>query len=252
MLKAGSVSLVLYHFQPGHHHEVNAWHDADHRPEVLGTIPHIYHSQRWVAPAAYVAARPPTRLPHGGGEYANMYWSVGRPEQVLADFEALGARLTLNGRMQPMQHIEGVWHGRLKPLYFSTSPRVAISPEAVPFAPSTGLVVSIVEIVGVGGHDAYGRWLETVHLPAVLNDDLFTACVTLMPAVPKIENVLVHLYYTDADDPTRAFAELLRLEDDRPEDVSNDAEAPGAAAMRRRIFASLYRPIVPGQYDFYA
>ena len=49
-MKAKTASLTLYHFEPGHHREVCQWHDRDHKPEVVGTVPNIFVSQRWVAP----------------------------------------------------------------------------------------------------------------------------------------------------------------------------------------------------------
>ena len=49
-MKARSASLTLYHFEPEHHKEVCMWHDQDHKPEVVGTVPNIFISQRWVAP----------------------------------------------------------------------------------------------------------------------------------------------------------------------------------------------------------
>jgi hypothetical protein len=56
-MKAQSASLTLYHFEPGHHTEVCMWHDQDHKPEVVGTMPNVFISQRWVAPPELMAAR---------------------------------------------------------------------------------------------------------------------------------------------------------------------------------------------------
>src|SRR5690554_2876670 len=106
----------MYHFQPGHHREVCMWHDADHKPEVVGTMPHVFISQRWVATPDLIALRPPTDLPHQGGEYVNLYWSSGTPEEMSRDFDALGNRLTAAGRMQPMQYIERTAGFRLQPV----------------------------------------------------------------------------------------------------------------------------------------
>jgi hypothetical protein len=94
-MKARSASLTLYHFEPGHHKEVRIWHDQDHKPEVVGTTPHIYISQRWVAPPDLMATRPPSSLEHNGGKYVNLYWSSGTPDEMQADFGVLGRRLEL-------------------------------------------------------------------------------------------------------------------------------------------------------------
>src|ERR1044071_8788445 len=104
-MKAQTASLTLYHFEPGHHREVCIWHDQDHKPEVVGTVPGIFVSQRWVATPDLMAARPPSSLEHNGGEYVNMYWTATTPQELQADFAALGRRLDLVGRMEPMKYI---------------------------------------------------------------------------------------------------------------------------------------------------
>src|SRR5690606_11632585 len=116
---------------PGHHREVCLWHDGDHKPEVVGTMPHVFISQRWVAPPQWVETRGPTDLPHRGGEYVNLYWSSGSPEEMTRDFDALGARLTAVGRMQPMQCIERTFGARLRPVSVQTRPGLPLSGEAV-------------------------------------------------------------------------------------------------------------------------
>ena len=94
-MKANSASLTLYHFEQGHHREVCVWHDQDHKPEVVGTVPHIFISQRWVATPELIAQQPPGLLEHHGGEYVNLYWSSGTPEELESNFSVLGRRLEL-------------------------------------------------------------------------------------------------------------------------------------------------------------
>jgi hypothetical protein len=116
------------------------WHDQDHKPEVVGTVPNIFISQRWVAPAELMAVRPPSSLEHNGGEYVNLYWSTGTPGELDADFDVLGRRLELVGRMQPMQYIHRTWGRRLRPISAYTRAGLELSAEAVTCAPqNTGL-----------------------------------------------------------------------------------------------------------------
>src|SRR5207302_5138949 len=116
-MKAKSASLTLYHFEPGHHREICMWHDQDHKPEVVGTMPHVFISQRWVAPPDLVALRTTSSLEHQGGQYVNLYWSAGSPEAMQADFSFLGRQLEMLGRRQPMQYIHRMPR---------SSPRVAV------------------------------------------------------------------------------------------------------------------------------
>src|SRR3954449_6093538 len=114
-MKARTASISMYHFEPGHHREVSIWHDQDHKPEVVATVPGIFISQRWVAPPDLMAARPRSSLAHAGGEYVNLYWTTTTPEQLRADFQVLGRRLEMVGRMEPMRYIHRTWGGRLRP-----------------------------------------------------------------------------------------------------------------------------------------
>src|SRR4029079_9182148 len=102
-MKAKSVGLNLFHLAPGHHTEVCMWHDRDHKPEVLGTMPDVYISERWVAPPEDIAARPASALAHNGGEYLNVSWSAAGPESIDPGFAVLRERLLPAGRMAPMQ-----------------------------------------------------------------------------------------------------------------------------------------------------
>src|SRR6266545_1211791 len=117
-MKAQAASLTLYHFEPGHHREVCVWHDQDHKPEVLATVPGIFVSQRWVAPPDLKATWPASGLEHGGGEYVNLYWTATPPAQLEADFHVLGQRLEAVGRMEPMRYIHRTWGRRLRPVSF--------------------------------------------------------------------------------------------------------------------------------------
>ena len=91
-MKANCASLTLYHFAQGHHREVCVWHDQDHKPEVVGTVPGIFISQRWVAPPQMKALWPPSSLNAGGGEYVNLYWTTTTPDDLRSDTELKAER----------------------------------------------------------------------------------------------------------------------------------------------------------------
>jgi hypothetical protein len=247
-MKAQCASLTLYHFAPGHHREVCIWHDQDHKPEVVGTVPGIFISQRWVAPPEMKALWPSSRLDAGGGEYVNLYWSTTTPDQLGADFQVLGRRLEAVGRMEPMRYIQRTWGRRMRPVSAMARVGLPLSAEAVTCAPqSTGLMLVIEQMSDGPQRDAYARWHETEHVPMVLETGSFTAAVKLLSDAAEDRNLVVVLYYTDRPDPCRAYAEFLETSATW---TSSTRGFPNADAVRSRIHEGMYRPSI-GQYEFY-
>jgi len=242
-MKAKSASMTLYHFQPGHHKEVCLWHDSDHKPEVLGAMPHVFVSQRWVAPPDWMSLRAPSDLPHQGGEYVNLYWSSGTAQEMTQDFEYLGKRLEAVGRMGPMKYIERTWGGRLRPLSVRTRPGEPLSGEAVTGSTMmTGLMVVIGQVTDESRRAAYLHWHEHEHMPLIMETKLFAGAAKLMSDDP---NEYIALYYTDDPDPKKVHAEFRKVM------ASNrDNDFPNADAVRKRVLAAMYRPSM-GQYEFY-
>ena len=248
-MKAGTISLGLWHLAAGHHAEVCRWHDADHKPEVLGTTPHVFVSQRWVATPAMIELRSAAQLPFGGGEYVNLYWTDGTPEELGRDFEALGARLTAAGRMEPMQYIHSVWRTRTRPAALRACSGQVLSPEAVPTAPlNTGLVVEVQALLGGAERDAYVRWYEDEHIPSVLESGLFVGAVTLMGSDAERADHLAALWYTDAADTESVYRELVAIHADRQR---AGRSFPSADTVRTVLHSSMYANSI-GRYDYYA
>jgi len=247
-MKARSASLTLYHFEPGHHREVCVWHDQDHKPEVVGTMPHVYVSQRWVAPPDLMALRSQSTLEHQGGEYVNLYWSSGTPEEMHADFGVLGRRLEVVGRMQPMRYIHRTWGRRLVPISLQSRTGLEISAEAATFAPqTTGLMVVVVELTDSANRDAFAQWHETVHMPMILETGVFSAAAKLISSDPQERDLCVILYYSDRSDIAAAYGEF--------QDISRgwrgtDKDFPDAASARRIVHSGIYRPSI-GHYEYY-
>jgi len=248
-MKAGTISLGLWHLDPGHHQEVCRWHDADHKPEVLGTTPNVFVSQRWVASQAMVDQRTVSDLPHGGGEYVNLYWTTGTPDELGRDFDALGQRLTAAGRMQPMQYIHTAWRTRTRPVSLHARPDQVLSAEAVPTAPlTTGLLVEIQELMGGPERDAYARWYESECIPMVLESGLFTGAATVMGSDAEQQSHLATLWYTDRDDTRAVYAEARTLRDDWRKTGRDYRQAD---AVRRLLHSSMYANSI-GDYHYYA
>ena len=244
-MKARSASMTLYHFEPGHHREVCMWHDADHKPEVVGTMPHVFISQRWVTPPDWMALRGPTDLPHQGGEYVNLYWSAGTAEEMQRDFDYLGKRLEAVGRMAPMKYIHRAWGSRLKPVSVQTPLGLPHSGEAITGSiVTTGLMVVVGEVTDAAKRADYLHWHEHEHIPLILETGLFAAAAKLLPDDP---NQYVALYYTDDPDPKRVYGEFQRV---AASWRTEGKDFPNADAVRKRIMGAMYRPSM-GQYEFY-
>jgi hypothetical protein len=219
-MKAQCASLTLYHFDDGRHREVCLWHDQDHRPEALGTVPGIFISQRWVAPLEMKALFPPSRLEYGGGEYVILYWSASSPDSLAAGFSKLGSHLESLGRMQPMRYIHRTWGDRLKPVSAMVQPGEVLSAEAVTCAPqTTGLMVTIDP---PGSADDARKFLQM---------GIFTGAVRLAS-----ESNEVCLWYTHRPDVMAAYREYR-------------ANAPQPNATR--LHEGMYVQSI-GQYEYYA
>ncbi len=246
-MKANSASLTLYHFEPGHHREVCTWHDQDHKPEVVGSVPHIFISQRWVATPDLIAEQPPSQLEHHGGEYVNLYWSSGTPDELESNFAVLRRRLEPLGRMQPMRYIQRTWGGRLVPLSTYVRPGLELSAEAVTCAPQTsGLMLVILELLDSDTRDAYARWHATVHVPMILETGIFSAMIEL--GAPAAPNLVALLYYTDRPDPCAAYTEFHKVAAGWR---NSEKHFPGLDAARRLVHSGMYIPS-SGHYDYYA
>ena len=248
LTKATCASLTLYHFAQGHHREVCVWHDQDHKPEVVGTVPGIFISQRWVAPPNMKALWPPSRLDAGGGQYVNLYWATTTPDELGAHFEVLGTRLEAVGRMEPMRHIQRTWGRRLRPVSAMTRAGLPLSAEAVTCAPqNTGLMLIIEGLHDGAQRDAYARWHETEYMPMILETGIFAGAVKLMSEAVEDRNLLVVLCYADRPDPCEAYAEFLEVSAGW---ANTDRNFLDADAVRQRTHHGMYRPSI-GHYDFY-
>jgi hypothetical protein len=247
-MKAGTISLGLWHIEPGRHRQVCQWHDADHKPEVLGTTPNVFISQRWVASPAMVAARPASTLPHGGGEYVNLYWTTGTPEQLGQDFRALGARLTEAGRMEPNNYIHTAWRTSARPASLQASPEQVLSAEAVAASPvNSGMMLVVVALGDDPRRDDYVRWHQAERVPLILGTGLFTGEVEVAGSDPDRKNHMAALFYTDAHDPVSAYVELQKMLLDWNKSGRGFRDAD---QIRTVLHSSMYTNSI-GRYELY-
>jgi hypothetical protein len=257
-MKARTMALDLMHLKTGHHREFNVWHDYDHQPEVLATVPDVFSAQFWVAPKAYVDARPTTALPFRGGEYVNIYWSQGSPEELINYFYLKGKELRPRARMTAAAYMDRVWSSRLHVVSGRTNGTDTLSADAVACAWDTGLIVSIEKVIdphptaeypytSPAVHD-YDAWLETDFTPAMMDTGLLRATFHLVPTPIDNQALSIRLYYTGDPDPEASFVWFQRMADEQRRAASLHFDI---AALRREIFLGAYRRVLPGQYDSY-
>ena len=157
-LKAQSLTLLLSHYETGRYREIRAWHNDVHRVELQAMVPHIYHSEDLVAPPEYMDARAFTELKWRGGECLSLYWSEGSLEALTEDNRKASQDRRNAGSYHPFQDV--VWAARMRA--HDAYPRAALGYDvnAAPFAPNTGLVLVVEQIVDPARQAEYAAWLE--------------------------------------------------------------------------------------------
>jgi hypothetical protein len=255
-MKLNVGALTLYHIADGHHRETARWHDADHKAEVIATVPGIFLSQRWVTPPGWLSLRPASPLAHGGGEYVNLYWSSGSADELTRDFADLGARMTAAGRMRPAeQYMEKVWpvhaRARIHLASLQARPGLVTSAEAAVAATSNTALLTVIDSVPDAGVVDYGAWQRDHYLPMVLGTGIFTAAAlcTLGAGVNQDDGQFVTLYYLDADEPEAGYRQFREI---RARWRAEGRLGPhDAGSGHRQVLETLAVPSI-GNYSCYA
>ncbi len=123
---------------PSAHEAYNAWHQLDHLPEQF-TIEGIIFGQRWVRSPRCRAAEAATSSLLDRFHYMTLY--LVRDEGVLPAFFALADRLRAEDRFFAARR--ALLSGPFEVAHRWAAPRVAVSAEAVPFRPSSGVYVVV-------------------------------------------------------------------------------------------------------------
>jgi hypothetical protein len=121
---------------PSAHEAYNAWHQLDHLPEQF-TIDGISFGRRWVRSPRCRAAESATSTLFEPFHYMTLY--LLRDEQVIPEFFALAERLRAADRFFSARR--AIVSGPFAIVGRWAAPRVAVSPEAVPFRPAHGVHV---------------------------------------------------------------------------------------------------------------
>ncbi len=255
-MKLNVGALTLYHIADGHHRETARWHDADHKAEVIATVPGIFLSQRWVTPPGWLSLRPASPLAHGGGEYVNLYWSSGSDAELSRDFADLGARMSAVGRMRPAElYMQKVWpvHSRARIHLASVQarPGLATSAEAAMAATANTALLTVIDSVSDAGAGDYGDWQRDHYIPMVLGTGIFTAAAlcTLAADASQDDGRFVTLYYLDSDAPEAGYRQFREFR--ARWHAEGKLRPQEAGSGYRQILESLAVPSI-GNYSFYA
>lgn len=253
-MKANGAGFGLVHIEEGHHRATCEWHDNDHKAEVVGSIPGVYSTQRWVTPPEWMKLRAPNDLPFAGGEYINMYWTAETGEELSARFGKLGRELEAAGRMGPMVHWNGCWPKldgggpAWHPTTVTAAEKTVTSADAVLASIGMTGLVSVIETAHEGVHPAEVTRRQTEEIiPAVLATGLFEGAARLASDRPGLEGTAVLLYYVHADDPAEVFGEYRRFHEARSKTDKSFATHRDSV---KTVFESVSRPSM-GHYDFY-
>jgi hypothetical protein len=236
-MKAQSGSVVLFHYLPGQHAHVAEWHNEIHRPEIQGAVPHVFYSQDFVAPPAYVAARQHADLPMDGGEYLSVYWSEGDADQYAADSRAASQDRRNAGSYHPFQDV--VWAARFRAGAAHARKNLGYDVNAAPLTPNSGLILIAERVADAARVSEYTTWLRSEHVPRVLELGTFSAHFDFLEA-GGAGTLMVRFLFIDRADPLESLAQLRRHQ--YPSDIES---------LRSVILSAPYQPVITGQYDTY-
>lgn len=125
--------------EAGEHQSYNRWHLFDHQPEQL-TIPGIAWGRRWVLSPDLWPGRSASS-PLDRVHYVTLYLLAEPLSTTLDRFQALARQLHAADRFH--QHRVSHLAGPLPVSGMHVAPRVAVSAEAVPYVPGTGIHVRV-------------------------------------------------------------------------------------------------------------
>ncbi len=198
---------------PSSHVEYNWWHSSDHIPENLA-IQGIALGTRWAAPGRYKDARQVVHPAFAAHQYLVHYLMTEPLEETWREFIDLGARARALGRSFERRKVLYAGHFRFIKGY--VSPRIEVSPEALPFRPSRGVLVVMADATDAEREPELAKWYDQVQIPDMLTvKGVMGAYWFRSRGTPHAGdgtvgdpvNRHVFLYYLD-EDPLSVMAEL--------------------------------------------
>ncbi|SMC96199.1 hypothetical protein [Lentzea albidocapillata] len=184
---------------PARHHDYNAWHQLDHRPENLA-LPGVVHGDRWVrSPDCAAAGQAPSPL-LSSFHYLAMYWFAEPASRSIEEWKALGESTRRAGRRPDLAYTTRPLLGFFRPLRGVVHPRAGISAAALPFRPHRGVHVTVTDPQGADPPDL----AQVLELDGVLGGWTFDSEAVSAEGLdgtrrPLSASLRVTLYYLDRD-----------------------------------------------------
>ncbi len=239
------IVIALIDVPQEHTEAYNRWYDFDHLPE-FAALPGMLLGRRYVAPPEYKTLRPASPLPEladGRATYCTTYL-IGD-----ADFDAVRKRwseraeeLMKQRRMFRHGKIADVGYYRLD--YTRVRDDIPVSAAAAPHIRDTGIMIVMTEVADAAQRPEVDQWFRDVHAPDLLGVHGVTAAMRFS-RIDTPAGRYVNLYTLEGD-PIETKRDLDRR---IPEwQASGRSPAPGGSSQI--LFQSIYRPVIPMQYDF--
>jgi hypothetical protein len=168
-MKLNKVKLGFFSFteitDPREHHSYNEWHQLDHMPEQF-PIPGIAFGERWVSTPDCTRARLADDGLVSPIHYITCYYLTEPVDRTLVDFVDWGAQLRALGRFH--LHRKAHLGGPFLLVKGYAAPRVLVSPEAIPYRPKRGVIVTVTDLADAAAEPEVNAWLDQVHHPDLL------------------------------------------------------------------------------------
>jgi len=185
---------------PSLHRAYNEWHQLDHRPENMA-LEGVRYGERWVrTPDCAAASTADHRL--APTHYMNLYWFRPPIAAAVTEWQGLAESSFQWGRRPDMDMCTRPLMGFFDVIKGYVRPEVLVSVSALPFRPTKGVVVQVVELDephAIGVERLY-RWYDTVAIPTALRLDGVAGAYTFSSVTSTIDDGFV------AEDDARTFA----------------------------------------------
>jgi hypothetical protein len=260
-VKAAGVNLILIDCEPAYAAWWNRWYDMDHLTEFLG-LPGVVAARRYVATEDLRATRSGSETAGLGRDeaaYCTIVF-VGPDRDGVAEGRA-GMAATHNrlfavpGRMPDWDRIDPRYVEGFDLDTVSAAEAVPVKADALLHLGHRGVLV---ELFDTEDREAAGRWLDTVHIPRLLEVPGVLAAARFHPgSLPDVEapwadnadgegstgGVRLFTLVLIETDPSLAAANLRECSDS-----TVDGRKSGPDVIR--AFHGLYRTIAPLDYGF--
>jgi hypothetical protein len=242
------VSLARLH-DDRDHRAYNEWHQLDHRPENLA-LDGVRWGERWVRSPDCAAADAPATGELGPFHYLNTYWFTEPADRARAEFAALAERSFQWGRRDDVRLCSRPMMGWFVPVRTAVSPRLRLSPEALPIRPNRGVHLEVLRIGTPRGVEVleWCDWWDRERLPALaaaapvagvvalVGEDAFAQHADLEPGADR-PLLRLHLTYLEGD-PVEAVTALA-------------GAGPAGLVTPEVVHAGVLRAIQPWAWDWF-